>query len=195
MGFHLSPLHPRLVDLPLLLISPIQYAVTQQGSLFCARDVEYWQLSVNRGVTCGLLVRLFAGHHWLWWCIFAPCLPALVRVIIFTIVVPASLFTFGPAYILTAGTGAITTTCTAFVPSASSGPSSSVESSSPQILGIGTCCPCVFWKLVTNSLIWSVLQPVFAKAFCRARIKPWLMKKVEKVSVVVTWAGLFGKMR
>ena len=64
------------------------------------------------GVTCGLLARLLASHHWLWWCIFAPCLPALVRVIIFTIVVPASLFTFGPAYILPAGTGAVTTTCT-----------------------------------------------------------------------------------
>ena len=40
MGFYLSPLHPRLVYLPLLLISPVQYAVTQQGSLLRPRDVE-----------------------------------------------------------------------------------------------------------------------------------------------------------
>ena len=50
--------------------------------------------------------------------------------------------------------------------------SSSEVSSSPEILGIGTCCPCFFWKLVTNSLIWSVLQPRLAKAFCRARVSP-----------------------
>ena len=87
--------------------------MAQQGSLLRARDVQDWQLSVNRGVNRALLAWLFASHHWLWWCIFAPCLPVLVRVIIFTIVVPASLFTFGPAYVLTAGAGAITTTCTA----------------------------------------------------------------------------------
>ena len=46
-----------------------------------------------------------------------------------------------------------------------------------------------------NSPIWSVLQPLFAKAFCRARVKPWLIKKVVKVSVVVTWAGLVGRVR
>ena len=86
--------------------------MAQQGSLLCARDVQDWQLPVNWGVTCGLLAWLLASHHWLWWCIFTR-LSALGRVIIFTIVVPASLFTFGPAYILTTGTGAVTTTCAA----------------------------------------------------------------------------------
>ena len=42
VGLYLSPLHPCLMDLPLLLISPVQHAVAQQGSLFCARDVEDW---------------------------------------------------------------------------------------------------------------------------------------------------------
>ena len=48
---------------------------------------------------------------------------------------------------------------------------------------------------MTNSLIWSVLQPLFAKAFCKARVSPWLMKKAVKDSVVVTWAGLVGRVR
>ena len=87
--------------------------MAQQGSLLRARDVQDWQLSVNWGLNCALLAWLFVSHHWLWWCISAPCLPALVRVIIFTIVVPASLFTFGRAYVLTAGAGAVTTMCTA----------------------------------------------------------------------------------
>ena len=139
VGFHLSPLHPRLMDLPLLLISPIQYTVTKQGPLFHARDVEYWQLSVNWGVNRALLVWLFVGRHWFWWCISATCLPALVRIIIITVTVSASLLSFGPAshshhsywgrhhhvhhlwvFFLAA-----------LVPSASSGPSSLVESSSP----------------------------------------------------------------
>ena len=99
------------MDLPLLLVSPVQHAVTQQGPLFRAGDVKDWQLLVNWGVTCGLLAWLFAGHYWLWWCIFAR-LSALGGVII-TTVVPASLFTSGPAYVLTTGTGAVTTTCAA----------------------------------------------------------------------------------
>ena len=64
------------------------------------------------GVTCGLLARLFASHHWFWWCIFAH-LSALVRVIIITIAVSALLLASGPAYALTTRTGAVTTTCTA----------------------------------------------------------------------------------
>ena len=52
-----------------------------------------------------------------------------------------------------------------------------------------------FWKLATNSLIWSVLQPRPAKAFCKAQVSPWLMKKAVKDSVVVTWAGLVGRVR
>ena len=98
--------------LSLLLLSPVQHAVAQQGSLLHARDVQDWQLSVNRGLTGGLLAWLFASHHWFWWCIFA-CLPALVRVIIITIAVSASLLASGPAYALTTRTGAVSTTCTA----------------------------------------------------------------------------------
>ena len=44
-------------------------------------------------------------------------------------------------------------------------------------------------------LIWSVLQPRFAKAFCRARVRLWLIKKAVKDSVVVTWSGLVGRVR
>ena len=55
VGFYLSPLHPRLMDLPLLLVSPVQHAVAQHGSLLHMRDVKDWQLSVNQGVSCGLL--------------------------------------------------------------------------------------------------------------------------------------------
>ena len=98
--------------LPLLLISPVQHVVAQQGSLLCAGDVQDWQLSVNWGVTCGLLAWLFASHHWFWWCIFAR-LSALVRVIIITITVSALLLASGPVYALTTHTGAVTTTCTA----------------------------------------------------------------------------------
>ena len=105
VGFHLSPLHPRLVYLPLLLRCPVQHAVAQQSSLLRARDVEDWQLSVDRGVNCALLAWFLAGHQWFWWCIFIPCLPAFVRVILITIIIPASLST--------TRTGAVATTCAA----------------------------------------------------------------------------------
>ena len=113
VGFHLSPLHPRLMYLPLLLISPVQHPVAQQGSLFHVRDVKYWQISVNQGVNCGLLAWLFASHNCFWWCIFAPCLPAFVRVIPIAIIVLALLSSSRPAYAPATHTGAVTTTCTA----------------------------------------------------------------------------------
>ena len=113
VGFHLSPLHPRLMYLPLLLRSPVQHAVAQQGSLFRARDVQDWQLPVNQGVSCALLAWFFAGHYWFWWCIFIPRLPALVRIVIITIIVPASLSTSGPTYATaTTCAGTAATTCT-----------------------------------------------------------------------------------
>ena len=98
--------------LPLLLISPVQHAVAQQGSFFCARDVQHWQISVYPGVNCGLLAWLFMGHHWFWWCISAPHLPALVRVIVITIIVSASLLTSGPAYTTATCAGAVAIPCT-----------------------------------------------------------------------------------
>ena len=70
VGFHLSPLHPRLMYLPFLLISPVQHAVAQQGSLFRAGDVQDWQLSVNQG-----------GN--LWSSCVALCEPPLVLVVHF----------------------------------------------------------------------------------------------------------------
>ena len=81
------------------------------------------------------------------------------------------------------------------VPSASSRPSSSELSSSPYSFGSGTLLPCFCWKFATNCCIWSVLQPRFSKAFCRARVRPWLMKNVVKDSVVVTWVGLVGRVK
>ena len=165
------------------------------------RDVQHWQLPVNRGVNCALLAWFLTCHHWFWWCISTRLL-ALGRVIIITVIVSAWLLAFGPAYVLTAGTGAVTTTCTAcgllldrFWPICQLWTFVVGGVLVPKIFGIGTCCPCFFWKLVTNSLIWSVLQPFFTKAFCRARVKPWLMKKVANVSVVVTWAGPIGRVR
>ena len=62
VGFYLPPLHSRLVDLPLLLISPIQYTVTQFGSLLRPRDVEGWQLPVDQRVCYGLLAWFLASH-------------------------------------------------------------------------------------------------------------------------------------
>ena len=113
VGFHLSPLHPRLMYLPLLLRSPVQHAMAQQGSLLRARDVEDWQLSVDRGVNCARFAWFFTGHHRSWWSTFIPCLPALVRVIIITVVVSASLSTSGPAYATaTTCAGTAATTCT-----------------------------------------------------------------------------------
>ena len=119
MGFHLSPLHPRLVYLPLLLLSPVQHAVAKQGSLLRMRDVENWQLLVNRGVNCALLAWFLASHQWWWWCSFIPCLPSLVRVIFITIVITTSLFTSRPAY--TTCTGAVTTACSSCSTAATTG--------------------------------------------------------------------------
>ena len=134
----MSSLHPRLMYLPLLLISPVQHAVTQQGPLFRAGDVKDWQLSVNQGVTCGLLAWLFVGHHWLWWCIFAPVflrllgsspLPSSSR----PRFLPLGLLTFSLLVLGPSPPRALPVVffLAALVPSASSGPLSSVESSSP----------------------------------------------------------------
>ena len=104
VGFHLSPLNPCLMYLSLLLRSPVQHAAAQHGSLFWARDVEDWQLPVDRGVNCAPFVWFFTGHDRSWGSTLIPCLPVLVRVVIITVIVPASLSTSRP-------TGATTTTC------------------------------------------------------------------------------------
>ena len=91
VGFHQSPLHPCLMDLLLLRRSPVQHAMAQYGSFLLARDVKDWQPSIDRGVSCACFTWFFTGHGWSWWSTFTPCLPALVRVIIITVVVPASL--------------------------------------------------------------------------------------------------------
>ena len=47
VGFYSPPLHPCLVDLPLLLSRPVQHTVAQLSSLLGARDVEGWQLPID----------------------------------------------------------------------------------------------------------------------------------------------------
>ena len=175
VGFHQLPLHPRLVDLLLLRRSPVQHTMAQQGSFCRARDVEDWQLSVDWGVSCARLAWFFLGHHRSWWFTLIPCLPMLVRAIIITVVVPASLSTSGPSYASATCAGATAIPCTACGFLAHFGSVCQLQTLAVRgvfILGIGTCCPCFFLKLARNSLIWSVLQPRFAKAFCRARIRP-----------------------
>ena len=56
----------------LLLRSPVQHAMAQQGSLFLVRDVKDWQLSVNRGVNCARFAWFFTGHGRSWWSTFIP---------------------------------------------------------------------------------------------------------------------------
>ena len=110
VGFHQPPLHSRLVDLPYLFWSPVQYAVAQYGSLLSARDVKDWQVSVHRGVSGVHFAWFFMSHNWCWWSTSTPCLPVLVRVITITISVPTSLSAStqvaasGPAYATCAGT-------------------------------------------------------------------------------------------
>ena len=63
VGFHQPPLHPRLVDLPQLFWSPVQYMVAQYGSFLLARDVKDWQVLVHWGVSCARFAWFFAGHN------------------------------------------------------------------------------------------------------------------------------------
>ena len=51
VGLYSPPLHPCLVDLPLLLIRPVQHTMAQLSSLLGTRDVEGWQLPINRRVS------------------------------------------------------------------------------------------------------------------------------------------------
>ena len=113
--FHLPPLHPCLMYLLLLCRSPVQHAVAQHGSLLRARDVKDWQLSVDWGVSCAPFAWFFSSHNWSWGSTLTRCLPALVRVIIIIIVIPASfsastrITASRPACATCAGT--ITATC------------------------------------------------------------------------------------
>ena len=200
VGFYSPPLHPCLVDLPLLLSHPVQHTVAQLSSLLGARDVEGWQLPIDRRVGYTFLAGLFTSHLWFRLLASIPGLPAFVGVVI--IIITASLLASGTA--CTTCTWAATLLCTAPVTSTStaascwllsrlapagascttrglpgySGPVGQFNAFLfrgvfvPVNFGIGTCCPCFFWKLVTNSLIWSVLQPRLAKAFYRARVSP-----------------------
>ena len=138
VGFHLSPLHPHLMYLPLLLVRPVQYSVAQQGSLFRVGDVQHQQLLVDLRVHYGLFAWLFTGHLRFWRCLFTLGLLTFVRVILVTISVSAPLLSLVPPLLppLVLGPSPprappVVFFLTAFVPSASSGPSSSVESSSP----------------------------------------------------------------
>ena len=98
------------MDLPQLFWGPVQYTMAQYGSLLLSRDIKDWQVLVYWGVSCARFAWFFTGHNRFWWSTFTPCLPALVRVIIVTVAIPASLSastrvaTSGPAYATCAGT-------------------------------------------------------------------------------------------
>ena len=98
------------MDLSLLLLRPVQYAVAQFSSLFGARDIEGWQLPINWGVNYTLLTWFLASHLLFWLLTSTPCLPAFVGVIIITIIVMTSLFASGTA--CTTCTGAAALACT-----------------------------------------------------------------------------------
>ena len=117
VGFYSPPLHPCLVDLPLLLSRKVQHTVTQLSSLLGARDVEGWQLPINRRVSYNFLAWFFTSH--LLFRLLAPIsgLPALVGVVIITIIITASLLASGTA--CTTCTWAAALLCTAPVTSTS----------------------------------------------------------------------------
>ena len=120
VGLYLSPLHPRLMDLPLLFVRPVQHAVAQQGSLLRTGDVKGWQPWVNRGVSCDLLTWFFASH-WLFWLFTLHPLSSCIcwghhhRIVSVT----TSLFASRTA--CTTCTGAVTTACSSRFTAAAAG--------------------------------------------------------------------------
>ena len=90
VGFYLPPLHPCLVDLSLLLSRPVQYTVAQLSSLLGARDIEGWQLPIDRRVSYAFLAWFFTSHLWFRLLASIPGLPAFVGVVIITSPLDAS---------------------------------------------------------------------------------------------------------
>ena len=118
VGFYSPPLHPCLVDLPLLLSRPVQHTVAQLSSLLGARDVEGWQLPIDRRVSYAFLAGFFTSHLWFRLLASIPGLPAFVWVIII-IIITASLLASGTACTTTTCAGAAALTCTASATSTS----------------------------------------------------------------------------
>ena len=116
VGFYSPPLHPCLVDLPLLLSRPVQYTVAQLSSLLGARDIEGWQLPIDRRVSYAFLAGFFTSHLWFRLLASVPGLPAFVGVVII-IIITASLLASGTA--CTTCTWAAALLCTASVTSTS----------------------------------------------------------------------------
>ena len=82
VGFYPPPLHPCLVDLSLLLSRPVQYTVAQLSSLLGARDIEGWQLPIDRRVSYAFLTWFLMSHLWFRLLASIPGLPAFVGVVI-----------------------------------------------------------------------------------------------------------------
>ena len=114
--FYPPPLHPCLVDLPLLLSRPVQYTVAQLSSLLGARDIEGWQLPIDRRVSYAFLAGFLTSHLWFRLLASIPGLPAFVGVVII-IIITASLLASGTA--CTTCTWAAALLCTAPVTSTS----------------------------------------------------------------------------
>ena len=224
VGFYQPPLHSCLIDLPLLLSGPIQYALAQLGSLFRVRDVEGWQPPVNRRVTRGLLAWLFAGHLWLWWyTVTGPS--TFVGVIIITVIVSTPLSS-SPTCLHRHRWCWGSHHCLFLL----------LHHCDCQLQASYVACPrrSLLHHLRSSWLLWprlpaqyhrcrGIFVPVdfghgnflsmlllevvdelphlvgtptsLAKAFCKARVSPWLIKKAVKDSVMVTWAGLVGRVR
>ena len=113
VGFHLSPLHPCLVYLPLLLIRPVQYSVAQHGSFFSAGDVQHRQLSVDRRVHYSFLAWLLTGHLQFRRRLFPLGLLTFAGVVLVIISISAPLLPLGSASAATTCTGTSATACTA----------------------------------------------------------------------------------
>ena len=104
-------------DLPLLLIRPVQHTVAQLSSLLGTRDVEGWQLPIDRRVSHDLLSGLLTSHRWFRLLVPISSLPSFVGIVIITITVTTSLLASGTA--CTTCTWAAALLCTAPVTSTS----------------------------------------------------------------------------
>ena len=175
--------------LPLLLISPVQYAVTQQGSLLlCERCTGLAAFGRSGGNLCPSCVAPL-GHHWLWWCTSPP---VFLRLLGSSSSPSSSRPRFlppDPAHTSATCTGAVTTTCTACgLLLDCFGPIRQLRTF--VIRGVfvpidfrhGNLLPMLFLE-IGNEFPHLVGTPTSSlqKPFCRARVKPWLMKKVAKV--------------
>ena len=159
VGFHLSPLHPPLVYLPLLLVHPVQYSVAQHGSFFSAGDVQHQQLLVDRRVHYSLLAWLFTGHLQFRRRLFTLGLLTFAGIVLVIISISAPLLPLGSASAATTCTGTSATTCT--------GTSATVCTA--RGLPLDRLCPiCQLWTFVVGRVLvpldfghWDLLPVLF----------------------------------